>query len=373
MRGVFVGQMGRGQTCEMRFHALSRLGLDMRSVDSAGIWTRTSWARRHVEQRWPRSRTIAKFNEDVIRIVRRHQPAILWAEKQEYLSATTLDKIKSLGVLTVHYNPDPYFSLAWKRTACMDECLASFDVLVSTKRYELDQYRRTARGQVVYSPLGFDIVGHARLDRESPHIVESDVAFVGGWEPRREEFVLSALSAGWAVKVWGYGWRLAATARWRPLRALRLGRLSISQKPYLGSARPELFDVIQPGEGGHGEIYEERYAGAVAGAGISLGLLREICSDEHTTRTFEIPAMGGFLLATRSDEHQEFFEEGKEAEYFDSLDEFLDKARFYLSNRGQRDRIVEAGYRRAVSSGYSYDDRLRNVLSEINIPTTPRQ
>ena len=46
------------------------------------------------------------------------------------------------------------------------------------------------------------------------------------------------------------------------------------------------------------EVYAEDYARAVTGAKIGLGLLRGVCPDQHTTRTFEIPACGSMLLPT---------------------------------------------------------------------------
>jgi spore maturation protein CgeB len=366
LKGVFIGQMGRGQTCQMRCNALGRLGFDMRSVDSASIWANLSWTQRHIDQTLRKSRTIERFNRRVLQSVREHQPAFVWAEKQEYLSADVLRQIKSMGILTIHYNPDPYFTLAWKRTAHMDECLAEFDVIVVTKRYELSQYAANNRGLVLYSPLGFDIVGHRRAD-SVPDGFHSDIAFVGGWEPQREKLILSASSPHRSIKVWGYGWRMAQQPRFNPMRALRLGRLTPEQKPYFGPSRPELAPISQEGEGKHGEIYQERYAAAVGGATISLGFLREICLDEHTTRSFEIPAMGGFMLGHRSEEHLGFFEEGREAEYFDSDEEFNDKIDFYLAHRDERDRIAAAGFRRCMTSGYSYDDRLTKIVSEIGL------
>jgi hypothetical protein len=156
-------------------------------------------------------------------------------------------------------------------------------------------------------------------------------------------------------------------SRLNPLRALRLGRLTPDQKPYFGPSRPELDGIVQNGEGSNGEIYEERYAEAVAASKISLGFLREICLDEHTTRSFEIPAMGGFLLAHRSAEHLEFFEEGKEAEFFETDEEFNEKVRFYLAHDALRRRIAEAGYRRCMTSGYSYDERIQSLLPQIGL------
>ena len=72
-------------------------------------------------------------------------------------------------------------------------------------------------------------------------------------------------------------------------------------------------------------MYADDYARALTGTKIGLGLLRQVCPDQHTTRTFEIPACGSLLLADRTAEHQEFFHEGQEAEFFASTEELLNK------------------------------------------------
>jgi spore maturation protein CgeB len=190
---------------------------------------------------------------------------------------------------------------------------------------------------------------------------------VGGWEPRRERLLSAASEATSDVAVWGYGWNIAQRRRLDPLRALRLGRLTPGRSVYLGAPHQRLAPALRAGEGSSGEIYEERYASVVAGSQIALGFLRELNPDQHTTRSFEIPAMGGFMLADRTEDHREFFEEGKEAEYFSSDDEFRDKVRFYLGNESARQGIARAGHYRCMTSGYSYDDRIRKVMNELKL------
>lgn len=365
MKIVFVGQVGRGQTSGMRAAALGRLGHDVRTVNSGSIWQDSGYLRRQYEQGTGAGSRVRGFNQEVLAAVESHRPAILWAEKQEYLSPSVLEEVRRRGVLTVHYNPDPYFSLSWKRTPHADRCLRLYDVLVVTKRYELGAYRSHARGAVVYSPLGYDPVVHAPPVPKVP--VAADVAFVGGWEPRRERLLAAAASIVAEVRVWGYGWRAAQHPRWDPLRALRLGRLAPGRQLYWGRPERALLPAIREGEGSSGEVLAERYASAVACARISLGFLREVCPDQHTTRTFEIPAIGGFMLADRTEEHLEFFEEGKEAEYFGSEEELVDKVSFYLRHESARDRIARAGRERCLSSGYSYDERLARVLTELKV------
>ena len=75
--------------------------------------------------------------------------------------------------------------------------------------------------------------------------------------------------------------------------------------------------------------YGVDYARALTGAKIAIGLLSKRIPETTTTRSFEIPACGTMLLAERTQDHQALFEEGVEAEFFDSAEECADKARFY--------------------------------------------
>jgi spore maturation protein CgeB len=98
---------------------------------------------------------------------------------------------------------------------------------------------------------------------------------------------------------------------------------------------------------------------------IALGLLHRANRDLHTSRSFEIPACGGFMLAERTAEHQEYFAEDREAVYFDTFDELMDKIRYYLRHDAARTRIAADGYRRCLHSGYRYVDRARELLGRL--------
>src|SRR5205814_385670 len=118
----------------------------------------------------------------------------------------TLDALKRSGVRLLHFTPDPYFTLEWKRTRSMDSALPLFDYLVTPKRYELDAYNRVGP-QVIYSPLGFAEWVHRPLvprDVARHNAFSSDVGFVGGWEPRRQALLEAIAATGCRLKIWGY-------------------------------------------------------------------------------------------------------------------------------------------------------------------------
>jgi spore maturation protein CgeB len=354
---LFLGQIGPGQTSLMRMRALARLGHVVRGVNTIEPWTRVNWIQRQVQRQLECGSVVNETNRLVVNAAREFRPDLVWAEKQEFLRAGTLDALHEFGAKLVHFTPDPYFTVAWKRTRIMDAALPVFDVLVYCKAYERQAYEAAGK-PIVYMPLGFCDEIHRPRPSGDPRW-GCAVGFLGGWEPRRERLLHAIAVTGADVKIWGGYWDFLCDGRWTPRRHLILHQLARGET-YRFHRDEALARAYQGGE-----VYASDYARVLTGAKISLGFLRQIWPDQHTTRTFEIPACGSMLLADRTDEHQEFFEEGEEAEYFASAEELLDKVKFYLHNDVARERITKGGYRRCISGHYAYIHRLAAALDAI--------
>jgi len=364
MKILFVGSLTEGQTSLMRMEVLQELGHDVSPLSTQVYWDDAPMLSRRLQQSIGFGPIIEKINNELLVAVKKIRPEIVWAEKQEYFKPEVLREISAMGVKLFHYTPDPYFSLSWKQTKLLDSCLPLYDCLITSKQYELDDYKKV-NPNIIYMHLGYSGKVHRPafpVDSATKLLYASDVSFVGGWEPRREVY-LDALAhnVDCSLKIWGYGWEYLQDGRWTPRRWWGMRRnaggesFTIKKNPTLGKA-------VQGNE-----VYGDHYAWALSGAKINIGFLRKICPDQHTTRTFEIPACRSLLLADRSDEHSEFFKEGEEADFFSSKEEMIDKVDFYLKNESAREKIALNGFNRCQTSGYSYKEILKQVLNEMRL------
>ena len=354
---LYLGEIDSGQTARMRLRAFERLGHSVRGVHTGRAWQQASWFKRQLQRYMSRGSVVDEINRSVVVAAREFAPDLVWADKQQFLRGDTIEALRKTGARLVHFTPDPYFYLPWKRTPIMDEAIAAFDVLVYCKSYERRDYERLDKPSV-YMPLGFCDEVHRPLPSSDPRW-HCSVGFVGGWEPRRERLLHDIAAAGINLKIRGGYWDFLRDGKWSLRRQIILKQLAGPDEFHF--RHDEYLSRAWVGD----EVYADDYARAVTGAKIGLGLLRRVCPDQHTTRTFEIPACGSMLLADRTAEHQEFFAEGKEADFFGSEAEFVDKVKFYCGNESARVRVAAAGHRRCIDGRYAYVHRLNSVLDRI--------
>jgi spore maturation protein CgeB len=143
---------------------------------------------------------------------------------------------------------------------------------------------------------------------------------------------------------------------------LHLVRHGVPLKVYGGgwddaAAASELSEAVQ-----HRFVMGDEYARAIVSFDVNLGIVSKWNRNHTASRTFQIPALGAFLLHERNELVTRYFKEGEEAEFFGSDDELLEKCRHYLAHPEERRRIAAAGRQRCIESGYFEPDRVREIL-----------
>jgi hypothetical protein len=262
---------------------------------------------------------------------------VVWIDKGNIIRPATLRAIRksrpriviagySADDMAARHNSSEYFTAG----------LRFYDVFFTNKSYNVAELSAMGCPRVVFNGNGYDPHLHrpVTLTEEEQRVYGAGVGFVGTYEEDRARQMLFLERHGVPVRIFGNDWD----------KCRERASFSIPIRP--------------------GTVAEE-YTKAVCGAAINLGFLRKINRDLQTTRSVEIPACGSFMLAERTDEHRALFEEGKEAEFFTSKEELLEKARYYLSHPEERQRVAEAGRQRCLRSGYSFLERMRAALAAL--------
>lgn len=99
-------------------------------------------------------------------------------------------------------------------------------------------------------------------------------------------------------------------------------------------------------------------------AKINLNMTLRAIETGLPLRIFDICAAGGFLMTNYQEELPEYFEIGKEVEYYGSLDELLDKCAYYLSHDDARSKIAASGLERTKKQ-HTWKHRVAQIITSI--------
>lgn len=276
---------------------------------------------------------VSEYNQHIRTQICDFSPDLVVIYKGSWVTLETLRYIKARGIWTCNMFPD---ISVFAEVGVDPQLFFEFDHVFTAKSFGVADLRRHfGIERATFLPHGFDPLVHRPVPVDS----SSDVCFVGTWSDHKERHlsaIATALGAGRLV-IWGTQWERARSKVLEP---------AIRQRP----ARGDL------------------YAQALSRARVSVALLTQRRSgassgDLTTARTFEIPACGGFMLHERNDEVRSFFEEGREIECFDGVDELVDKTRYYLEHEAERADIAEAGRLRCLRD-HSYSRRARVIVDE---------
>lgn len=338
LRILFVGPLVAGSTTLQRCQTLQREGHQLTAVNTLPApWSRVALTLPYrALHRLGGPYDLAFANHQLLALARTPAPDVVWIEKGRTIEAATLRALRGRWPLAaiVAYSPDDMFnprnqSRQWRA------CLPLYDLHVTTKRHNRSELREAGARDVLVVVGSFDSLVHRPMpvDEATRTRFGGDVGFIGWPEPERAQSMRSLAEHGVPVRIWG-PW-----AAWHGTHP----NLRIEGRP----------------------LWTDDYARAISAFRINLCFLRKVNRDRHTSRTIEIPACGGFMLAERTDEHLELFEEDREAVYFSSDEELLEKVTYYLAHEAERVRIAAAGRARCWSGGYAYEHRLRDVLRHV--------
>jgi spore maturation protein CgeB len=338
IRLLFLGENWYGSCARACCYALRRLGCDVTDIDVQTIIPQWRQPSNRAIVRLLRSRVIREYNQLVLDSAAQLRPDILLAFKGSFVEPRTLEILRQSHVALYNYYPD---TSPTAHDRLLAESIRKYDCVFYTKKFwSLNPPPVLAGRTAAFLPHGYDPDVHKPLplDDQDTKDYGHDVTVVASHTPYKEMLLSELLRQRPDLDLHIYG------SRWETSRSPEL-QCHIHRIP----------------------IYGSQYVKAVRAARICLGIMSGKVDgvsqgDETTTRSFEIPASGGFMLHERTRELLELYEEGHEVACFSSVEELASKIDYYLAHPQERDTIARAGHARCVPA-YSYDGRVMEILN----------
>ena len=335
LRILFLGERWLGSCARACHESLRRLGHEVIDIDSQTFFP--PWRRLSLKgiKRLLHKQIVREYNNQVLSLAEGFEPDLLFAFKAPYLTAPTLRTLRKRGIPSYNYYPDVS---GFVHGQVLAEALSEYDCIFATKPFlERDLRAALKIPRCIFVRHGYSPEIHrpwplTAWDRAT---YGAEASFIGTWSAKKERLIAAIAHKlpDITIRVWGNQWE-----KCNRLQGIVMGR-AIEGLAYAKAIQASQVNLA---------ILSEKRRGASSG-------------DLTTTRTYEIPACGGFMLHERTPEVLKLFEEGREIACFGDVDELVQKARYYLEHDAERKAIASAGYERCVPA-YSYDERMKECI-----------
>ena len=340
-RILYLGEAGG--TSLHRAHALRRLGHEVEILDPWSFLPKGYLADRIIGKLVYEggAATLEYYVRPILsRTIKGRSFEIVWVNHGELLGLSSVGLLKNVASTVINYisdDPFPSSDPAKRRFSLYRSALPAYDLAVVMREANVREAYAAGARKVLRVFMSADEVAHAPLPLtpEDRSRWESDVSFIGTWMPERGPFIARLLDSGVPLTFFGGRWEKAK--EWPIIRTAWKGP----------------------------PIYGSNYLKAIQCTKVCLGLLSKGNRDLHTTRSAEIPFIGGVFCAERTKEHEAMYEDGKEAVFWSSPEECKEKIFHLLKYPEVRLRIGKAGRERCIKNGMLNEVIARQILNAV--------
>lgn len=324
-------------TCLDRAHAYRRMGhqvthIDLRKLLPSGKWIdRITW-------RIGGNLFTPILLPKLVDMLEGRLFDLCHVDNGEWTSDSMVRFLRKYCRKIINYNiDDPTGGRDFRRFHAYCLALPEYDLAAVVREENIKEAYALGARRVIRVWRSADEVSHAPrfLDDGIKNKWSSNVLFLGTWMPERGPFLSKLLDLGVPLTIQGENWRKAP--EWPKLRASWRG----------------------------GAISGDDYAYAIQCAKVNLGLLSKGNRDLHTTRSLEIPALGGLLCAERTSEHLAMYEEGREAIFWSDPEECARSCKMLLEDEATRRLIAIEGKKRFIKNKNGNQDVLQHILETL--------
>jgi hypothetical protein len=247
---------------------------------------------------------------------------VVWVDGGELIGPALVTELKRRAQVVINYNhDDPFGSRDSNKWRLYLQSVPQYSLLAVVRNENISEAADLNAQKVLLSFRTADERAHAprAITTEDMKAWGSGVSFVGTWMPERGPFLAELVRHGIPLSIWGDRWHKA-----------------------------DEWPLLKRHWRGGGLYRDDDYAKAIQCSKVCLGLLSKGNRDLHTTRSLEIPYLGGLFCAERTVEHLSLYGEDEEAIFWNSAQECIEKCAALLRDDERRQRIARNGRERCI-------------------------
>lgn len=270
-------------------------------------------------------------------------------------------EVRSLGVVTINFycNATHQFDSVAKVASAFDYCMVP-------ERESLKKYR-----SVGAYPVHVQMAANPKYYYPVDVREEYDVVFTGSTYLNREEYLAYLCRHKVDVNAYGAGWkpeREKGNYLYRRFWSLPR-KMAGEVKRKVSRSIGVLMGKRLPEKCCHSPVSDEEMIQLFSRGRISLGLADVLSREGRMIRhirlrDFEAPMSGACYLTGYQDELSEYYEIGKEIVCYETKEDMLEKALFYLQHEKARQSIRKMGRLRALAE-HTWQHRFEDLFKKI--------
>lgn len=333
MKMLLIGSFSAGALENIYSHHFLRLGWEVLKFD-----IRTPYLNKinnslfaKVVNRISISPFVASINKLLLAFAESTKPDVILIFKGMELFPSTVGQLKDNTKVLANLNPDHpfYFFSRGSGNENISKSLKFYHCHFSYSKRITQKLNDKFYGNAFWIPFGYDERYKDHFKKLPDH---NQIIFIGAFDRERHSFFKELNEK--SIKIYG-------EQKWA-----NKGNSKTVKEMYQGKP-----------------LYDEDYFQTTSSALGSLNLLRKqnLIEKSHNMRTFEVPGCKGVLISQRTDEQQTFFEDKKEALFFDSVEELREIVKDINSKVINVNIIKKNAFERSERSNYSYFHRAKSI------------
>jgi spore maturation protein CgeB len=246
---------------------------------------------------------------------------------------STLKIWRNKKIKIINYNPDNPFIFSGRGSGNnnLTNSISLFDLYVSYDK-DIVQQLKLKNVNSILIPFGFDIE-----DFDFEQIIDEPeilrVCFVGNPDSERVNFIKKLNSYNIPIDLYGNGW----------------GK-------YIQSSTINIFP----------SVYGIEFSKTLRKYAVQLNLMRIHNVDSHNMRSFDIPGVGGIMLAPKTTDHALYFKDNIEVVLFENIDDCVRKINYLLHCDPTKRELIRTNSRKISIKNYTYQNRVSQLNSALD-------